>query len=528
VGAAKMEMKGLCVVVFFVFICSVNAKTYHVTTNGTNNGDGSEEKPWDLNTAFSKVSPVSYGDNILLHHGTYYGSYYCYINYYKTNVEDGYVVVKPFENDIVVFDGSGNDGVASINDYGKYVIWENLIITNSSNDLRYIEETGSWPETFNNSAGITSGGDHCEYHNLIIHNVTDSGIESWWQNKGGVINGCIIYNVGWRAPDRGHGHGIYMQNFEEFGNKNVRKNIIFNANAYSYKVYGEHGAMNNVNIYDNIFFNAGAPAYDNGLNFLGGGSGGDPTDLTFVQNYIYQDSTIGAGGVRFGYEGSNYRFKVENNIVQTTSVNYWTILAARLCDESSFRNNVFSSKGAMLYFTPPSDEECSSIDNWDNNSYYYKHEHQIAWKYNFLAIGGEFDYTWDYWRSYKPEWDISSRYVEGEIDLDTVIVIPNDYEAGRAHIAIYNNSKKDFVDVDVSNIVSVGDSIFLYDVENIWEPVIEKQYDGGLLSVPLNLTEISDHAQFYKELNHTDKVFGAYLLLKRRLLGGMPAPMNTN
>jgi hypothetical protein len=386
---------------------------------------------------------------------------------------------------------------------------------------RVIEETGSWPESYKNSPGITSGGDHCEYHNLILYNVNDNGIESWWQNKEAVISGCIIYNCGWHAPDRGHGHGIYMQNFKKVGYKNVRKNIIFNSNAFNHKIYGQSGAMNNVNVTDNIYFNAGYPSnYQEALSFLAGGGGGSPTNITFKRNYIYQDSTNLAGGVRFGYEGNNFGFAVEDNIVQASTHNYFTLSLTKWCgDEGSFKNNILSSKGCMLFYLSPLDTTCSEKIDWDYNTYYYMQEHDIFWKYDFLYCRDSTKADWDFWRKYRSEWDVHSTFTNGEIDLDYTRVIPNDYEKGRANIVIYNNSKLSYVDVDVSEVLSVGDTFYLYDVENIWEPLLTGIYDGNQLSVPMELDKIAAHPEFYNDIQHTHNVFGAYLLLTRKLAG---------
>jgi hypothetical protein len=38
---------------------------------------------------------------------------------------------------------------------------------------------------------------------------------SWWaESRDSERYGCLIYDNGWKAPDRGHGHAIYTQNNE--------------------------------------------------------------------------------------------------------------------------------------------------------------------------------------------------------------------------------------------------------------------------------------------------------------------------
>jgi hypothetical protein len=115
-----MGTKHLIIIVVFIIIkTSLLAKTYHVTPSAKANGAGTIDDPTNFQTLIDKNSTVQYGDTILLHAGTYYGSYTCYINYYKKNTEDGPVVIRPYKNDVVIFDGIGNDIVGTINDYGK-------------------------------------------------------------------------------------------------------------------------------------------------------------------------------------------------------------------------------------------------------------------------------------------------------------------------------------------------------------------------------------------------------------------------
>ena len=61
--------------------------------------------------------------------------------------------------------------------------------------------------------------------NMIIHD-TRGGPGLFAGAVNAEAYGCIIYNNGWNAPDRGHGHGLYVQNLN--GLMHLSDNIIFN------------------------------------------------------------------------------------------------------------------------------------------------------------------------------------------------------------------------------------------------------------------------------------------------------------
>ena len=57
----------------------------------------------------------------------------------------------------------------------------------------------------------------------MIHD-TSQGISFWIDAVDSEVHGCLIYDNGWNAPDRGHGHCIYTQNKD--GVKTISGNIM--------------------------------------------------------------------------------------------------------------------------------------------------------------------------------------------------------------------------------------------------------------------------------------------------------------
>src|SRR5262249_25898504 len=54
-------------------------------------------------------------------------------------------------------------------------------------------------------------GTGCKFINLVIHD-NNQGVSWWTASTDSELYGCLIYDNGWTATDRGHGHAIYTQN----------------------------------------------------------------------------------------------------------------------------------------------------------------------------------------------------------------------------------------------------------------------------------------------------------------------------
>ena len=93
--------------------------------------------------------------------------------------------------------------------------------------------------------------------------------------------------------------------------------------------------------------------------------------------------------------------------------------------------------------------------------------------------------AWQEWRT-KNSADLNSRLVERGPTGTHVVVRPNRFERGRAHVAVYNWSRGDGVEVDLSNGLNRGDRFGVYRVEDLkGAPVASGTYDGRLVSLPL-------------------------------------------
>lgn len=158
--------------------------------------DGSILSPFtDLRTAL--INPrLASGDTIYLRAGTHALTA-------DTTLTASGITIKSYPGEHAVIDLASSDLTIS----GTSIVIENLEIM-SSDGVRETENAGSHPEDITLGAIIVHG------HLLTLIGCTIHDIQQfgWWSAAhGGLMRDCLLYNVGWIAPDRGHGHLLYSQ-----------------------------------------------------------------------------------------------------------------------------------------------------------------------------------------------------------------------------------------------------------------------------------------------------------------------------
>jgi hypothetical protein len=96
-----------------------------------------------------------------------------------------------------------------------------------------------------------------------------------------------------------------------------------------------------------------------------------------------------------------------------------------------------------------------------------------------------------------------------------VFIKPNAYEAGRAHIVVYNWEGRSVVDVNVNGLLPLGTA---YQVRNVQDyfgpPVLTGRYDGQSLRVPMTgLRATSPLGDNPRRLGSVGPVFGVFVLV---------------
>ena len=468
----------------------------YVSNIGTTSGNGSKNNPWDLQTALcggrryvrsgsnlycdllseSKVKP---GDILWLRGGTYKGQFFSVLN----GTENKPIIVRGYPGEWAKIDlGADWSGGINILQGGNVWFWDLELYSTGSN--RISEQPTTFPTDVSFGAGVSGVSSPGEASNiklihLVIHDERGSGLQG--KAGGSEIYGSIIYYSGWDAPNRGHGHSWYPQNTQEQAVQRVTDNIMFksvNDNLHHYSSKGEN--VVNFVVEGNILFGAGTIAKDqSGREVVIGASGGQAKNVIFKNNYIYGQSY-------FGYDGGLDNFSITDNYFINPGYSlgskgeHWQKWALQFTQDSNligsyeFKNNVIDG---YSYKLPDSKKE--------GNLFYHS--------------GSIFDEN-----------------AQSRTDQEA-FVRPSKYEAGRAHIAVYNWDKKDYIDIDVSNIgLNVGDEYEIKDAENYFGNAIARGiYNGAKIRVPLNNTEVAPLiGELLVNPKHMGKDFGAFVIRK--------------
>jgi hypothetical protein len=407
---------------------------YYAAPTGSPVGTGSPTRPWDLATALSGArGRVQPGDTIWLRGGTYKGSF-------RTTVAGrtgAPVVIRQYPGERAVIDGarSRKDTWVAAGEYTTYWGFE---LTNSNPDRSTSSLTNdARPDVIANYAP------HTKYINLIVH---DGGVALYTDARFADVEiaGCIFYNNGWDAPDRGHGHAMYLKNYT--GPVLARDNVAFNQYGYGIHAYtnASSGKLINITIEGNVAFNNGSLASRRrSPNILLGGDG-YAAGGTIRENMTYVSPKLG---------------DAEANVVVG-----WKLLRN---GDVVVERNYFAGGSPVLqfaYWTAARVSNDTLIGGGRGGP---------------LVVRREPSAPGQIWRD--------------NIELDRppratrVFVRPNPYEAGRAHVVVYNWGRKSEVTADMSGVLVAGDR---YEVRNVQDlfgpPVVTGTLSGTSITIPMS------------------------------------------
>ncbi|HYT33226.1 MAG TPA: right-handed parallel beta-helix repeat-containing protein [Thermoanaerobaculia bacterium] len=330
----------------------------------------------------------------------------------------------------------------------------------SSDPNRVSTQSGSDPTDVGRGEGVaisqtSSTGAGLKFINLIVHD-TAVGFGLWKEAIDAEVYGCLIYYNGWTAPDRGHGHGVYVQNLT--GTKRIADNIIFSNFNHGVHAFGSDAAsLSNITIEGNtIFDNGRASDYQRNV-LVGGGVVAQNPRLT--NNALYYPSTPGQN-LNLGYDPygagaanpvitGNYivngdnQFSPLNTNVTMTGNSFYSIVSAPV--PTSFPSNIYS-----VTARPPTPQ---------------------------------------------------------------VFVRPNQYEAGRGDVTVFNWGSAASVSVNLSGVLSIGASYEIRNAQNFFaSPIRSGVYGGGSVSLPM--TGLSPATPYgYSTPPATGPLFNAFVVV---------------
>lgn len=270
-------------------------RQFHAAPDGRPENAGSQQSPWDLPSVLSGTHKLRGGDIVWVRGGTYKGRFD--VKLIGADNAPIHICARPGDRATIL------DSTLTVNAPAAYVwIWGLEITSSVPVEKRATTQPGSHPTDLPGRGGMeVYGGRGCKYIGLIIHNNVGGGVGFW---KGAIdteFHGCIVYDNGWRAPDRGHGHCFYTQNQD--GTKTI-SNCIMSvpySGCYTMHAYGSKAAyVDNYVIEDNI-------AFERGPFLIGGGR--PSRGIVVRRNYLHNVS------MRLGYGADNEDCEVRDNIV---------------------------------------------------------------------------------------------------------------------------------------------------------------------------------------------------------------------
>lgn len=194
----------------------------------------------------SRAGTVAPGTVIEIRAGTYPGTFSPSFR----GTPDKPIVVRRYQNERVTFD-SGNSRSPNVLVKGAYTWYLGLEIM-SSGGSRNSGTTGSSGDVAL-AEGFDCGNNEdvpgIKIINCIIHDVKQ-GVSFWKGGVNGEVNGNLIYNIGWAASDRAHGHCIYAQSRSQLS---ISNNLCIGGMSHGIQCFGsENAPLENIRITDNV------------------------------------------------------------------------------------------------------------------------------------------------------------------------------------------------------------------------------------------------------------------------------------
>lgn len=276
----------LLLAAFLATAPAVCARDWYAGPKGTPKGKGTRAAPWDIASALQRKA-VRPGDTLYLLAGTY-----------RRRPDEMYVVtlagtkdepihLRPAPGERAVIDG----GLRVEKESAYLWVWDLEILVSEPQPAKPVGP-GSYPAGFTRpwgglttSTDVTRGPPGCKFIHLTIHDCRQ-GISLWASARENEVYGCVIYDNGWPAVDRGHGHAIYTQNKD--GVKTIADCIMTGGHGYTLHAYGSKRAyVDNFLVEGNIAYRAGT--------FLVGGDR-PSRHIRVRNNYLYGvDMQVGYG-----------------------------------------------------------------------------------------------------------------------------------------------------------------------------------------------------------------------------------------
>jgi hypothetical protein len=339
----------------------------------------------------------------------------------------------------------------------------------------------------NGLLGVYAPGVHV-INNVVHHGFDKSGIGAWNYGAGQVVYGNIVYETG-QGPN--NPHGIYTQNnFSRYGYKYIVNNAVLDSasvgpNRFNIHAYGECDTCGP--ILTGFWMERNIVRHG---PILIGGFNEPVSDTVFQENYLYQTE------LQLGYRRPT-QVEVRNNYIARGGIDtewFWgegeTIYPERKPNVYT-GNSIFLPSGPHVAFRSSANlasgrcEGCPRIrasDVFGSNVYsapfsatFYANNRSLgslgfsAWTNATATAGCAFD--------------VNSSVISYPSGTK-IVMRPNEYEPGRAHLAIYNWDIVANVSVNLSPVVQPGNYFRIHHAKDTFGQAVRSGIYTGPVSVP--------------------------------------------
>ena len=466
--------------------------TWYASPTGSSTNNGSLQYPWSFTYAIAGGGgAIQPGNTVDLRGGTYTlatsSGQYGWTSTVSGTASNP-VLITSYPGEWAVLDGNvtgaptstTNTTLLKIN--GNYTWFENFEITNSETDNRLISDSGSNPSDRRaNSVDDLATG--TKLIDLVIHD-TGQGIGGWSNGNDNEYYGNILYNNGWDAPDRLHGHNIYTQN--DTGWKIYENNIDLNAFDQDIQMYGSSASyLNNFTFEGNSWANRSV--------LFGGDS--PINNLEVDKNYFYEVSPT------LGYsDPGNTGITFYKNYIGSSS------LTMKLSKNVTVSHNTIIMPGTTFSFLVSisfNETAPASITDYtvDNNTYYkpFSDVGESFYSPTASVTSNTCNYFWFNRSSTGYGWcgappaswqqdlgyDVHGTYTAAVPTTTQIFYRKNKYDPNRENITIYNWAGTSTVVVNPSLVLKNGDTYALHNSEDYFGDVATGTYGGGTITVPM-------------------------------------------
>lgn len=481
-------------------------RSFYVSPCGHPGATGTLDHPWDLATALAQPQAVQPGDKIWLRGGTYHGTFTSLLK----GAPERPVIVRQFAQERVTIDTGTASSGAGLTVRGADT-WYWGIEVMSSSPQRTTDQPGPAPTNLSRVPGVEAFGPRTKFINMIVHD-TAGGYGFWTPAVDSEIYGNLIYYNGWRAPDRGHGHGIYIQN--RTGKKRIEDNIQFADFGMGIRAYGTEAAdARNIEIIGNVSINSGelADGVSHWANFFFTvGLGAD--NILLEDNHSYHTPGLNAGSSNLGWAFSS----VEKHVVARRNYFIGGASAVEIWNWNNviFEDNTVYSDDSLMLLLHRREDQHSLPYVIRGNTYYGS---------GLLRLDAH-NLRWPQWLE-QSNFDTNSTFTSGRPKGTWVFIRHNRYDAGRAHIIVYNWGLQNSVSLDLSSVLETGAAYEIRDAQNYFgPPVVQGTYMGEKIVLqmignkPAMPVGTSPPA-------HTAPEFGTFVIVSKLSTGSSVSPV---